>query len=123
MFDSSKQEALKELLEVLGKGIDLLTNENLDKDLYNAFEKYADSTIKMVNEAYNHNYIPYSHFNSRSITNNPISFSIPNNTWPDYIKNTYSNVTNQPSTSSEYKIKLRNLLQRLILTAKTIIYK
>ena len=48
MFDSSRQKALKELLEVLGKGIDLLANENLDKDLYDAFEKYADSTIKMV---------------------------------------------------------------------------
>lgn len=46
MFDSSRQKALKELLEVLGKGIDLLANENLDKDLYDAFEKYADSTIK-----------------------------------------------------------------------------
>ena len=59
MFDKSKQTALKELLEVLAKGIDLLANENLDKDLYEAFEKYANSTIKMTEEAYNQSLISY----------------------------------------------------------------
>lgn len=46
MFDSSKQKALKELLEVLGKGIDLLANENLDKDLYDAFENMQILQLK-----------------------------------------------------------------------------
>lgn len=55
MSDSSKQKALKELLEVISKGIDLLEFESLDKDLYEAFEKYANSTVKMVDEAYNRN--------------------------------------------------------------------
>lgn len=55
MSDSDKQKALKELFEVIQKGVDLLTNENMDKDLYEAFEKYAYSTIKMVDEAYNRN--------------------------------------------------------------------
>ena len=61
MSDRDKQKALKELFEVIQKGVDLLTNENMDKDLYEAFEKYAYSTIKMVDEA--HSYCCYLLFN------------------------------------------------------------
>ena len=36
--DMGKQKALKELLEVLSKGVDLLANDNLDKDLHSMLQ-------------------------------------------------------------------------------------
>ena len=53
---NNKQKALLELVELLNKGIDLLANNSLDEDLYNAFEKYFQSTIKLVDAAYMTNY-------------------------------------------------------------------
>lgn len=121
MFDSSKQKALRELLEVLGKGIDLLANENLDKDLYDAFEKYADSTIKMVDEAYNGGYMSYfsNPFISHNYFNhmNPINYthiSMPHSVMSGYF-------TNRQST--EYREKLKNLLKQLILLAQKVVYE
>ena len=49
---NNKQKALLELIELLNKGVDLLANNNLDKELYDAFEKYVQSTIKLVDAAY-----------------------------------------------------------------------
>ena len=131
MFDNSKQKALKELLEVLSKGIDLLANENLDKDLYEAFEKYADSTTKMVNEAYNSNYlmylaeecgyIPHNYLNPINM-NNYLNPQI--NPLDVYTRNTYVSVMNAHNNiSTEYREKLKNLLQRLISLAKMVIYE
>lgn len=122
---SNKQKSLKELFEVLGKGIDLLANENLDKDLYDAFEKYADSTIKMVNEAYNGGYMScFSNpFMSHSYFNqvNPISYtgmSIP------YVSaNIYAPYLSGYSNSAEYRNKLKNLLQKLIALAQKVVYE
>ena len=121
MFDNSKQKALKELLEVLGKGIDLLANEGLDRDLYEAFEKYADSTMKMVNEAYNGGYMSYfsNHFMPHNYFNqpNPINYtgvSIPHSAMGAY------NLTKQ---SSEYRNKLKDLLKQLILLAQKVVYE
>ena len=116
VFDMTKQKALKELLEVLSKGINLLASANVDKDLYDAFEKYADSTIKMVNNAYGqqsiwsfqNNYMPYDHFSS------------------------FHNIYNQCNTaltvmdnnqSAEYREKLKHLLQKLISMAKIVVYE
>ena len=126
MFDSSKQKALKELLEVLSKGIDLLANENLDKDLYEAFEKYAYSTIKMVDEAYNdgyiscfsHSYIPNIYFNQP----NPINYtgmSIPHSAASLHA----SYLSQQINSSVEYRNKLKNLLKQLILLAQKVVYE
>ena len=122
MFDSSKQKALKELLEVLGKGIDLLANENLDKDLYEAFEKYADSTIKMVDEAYRPAYWACSedlflahHFNHGFVgTNYDPHISIPHSAMSAYSLN---------RQSSEYRNKLKDLLKQLILLAQKVVYE
>lgn len=121
MFDGGRQKALKELLEALDKGIDLLGNETLDKDLYEAFEKYASSTIKMVHEAYRHNYIsyfsgsymPYSYsgnFNPFSATHTPVPHSAMS------AMMTHSSQFN----TIEYKAKLRLLLQELIILAKKV---
>lgn len=124
MFDSSKQKALKELLEVLGKGIDLLANENLDKDLYEAFEKYADSTIKMVNEAYRPTYWACSedlfwahHFNHV----NPINYT--GMSMPHSAASVYASYLSGHNTSAEYRKKLKDLLQKLILLAQKVVYE
>ena len=45
---NNKQKALLELIELLNKGVDLLANNNLDKELYDAFEKYVQSTNLIV---------------------------------------------------------------------------
>lgn len=120
MFDSSKQKALKELLEVLGKGIDLLANENLDKDLYEAFEKYADSTIKMVDEAYIscNNWSRY-YTNPTSIFRS--SFSVPSLNSAASVYASFLSRQNNPA--AEYREKLKNLLQRLVAVAKMVVYE
>ena len=124
MFDSSKQKALKELLEVLGKGIDLLANENLDKDLYEAFEKYADSTIKMVNEAYRPTYWACSedlfwahHFNHV----NPINYT--DISMPHSAASLHASLLSGHNNSAEYRNKLKNLLKQLILLAQKVVYE
>ena len=124
MFDSSKQKALKELLEALGKGIDLLANENLDKDLYDAFEKYADSTIKMVDEAYRPAYwacsedlfwVHHSNYAPMSTTFNT-QISIPHSA-----ASVYTSYISRHN--SEYWKKLKDLLQKLISLAQKVVYE
>lgn len=121
MLSYDQQKSLRELFIVLEKGIDLLANENLDKDLYEAFEKYANSTIKMVDEAYNGGYmsyfsnpfLPHNYFNQP----NPINYtgmSMPHSAMGAYT------LTRQ---SSEYRNKLKNLLKQLILLAQRVVYE
>lgn len=122
--DMGKQKALKELLEVLSKGIDLLANNNLDKDLYEAFEKYASSTIKMFGEAYDqgtvaylqNSYIPHDYFNSMNniYTPHSMSYNSAIGVMHDYM---YQN------QSVEYREKLKLLLQKLISIAKIVVYE
>jgi len=122
--DMGKQKALKELLEVLSKGVDLLANENLDKDLYEAFEKYASSTIKMLGEAYDqgtvaylqNSYISHDYFNS--INNIYSSYSVPHNSAMS-VMHDYMN----QNRAVEYREKLKLLLQKLISIAKIVIYE
>lgn len=52
----NKSNALDELLEVINKGIDLLGKENIDKELFNAWSRYAKSTIELIDTAYNTNF-------------------------------------------------------------------
>lgn len=54
-FDDS-EKTLRNLLEALSKGIDLLANDSVDANLYTAYEKYVISTIKLVDNAYLKNY-------------------------------------------------------------------
>ena len=118
--DMGKQKALKELLEVLSKGVDLLANENLDRDLFEAFEKYASSTIKMLGEAYDQgvvgSYIPHDYFNP--INNIYTPYSMPYNSamgvMHDYMNQNHS---------AEYRQKLKLLLQKLIYIAKMTLYE
>lgn len=133
MLDPNKQKALNELLEALGKGIDLLANEHLDKDLYEAFEKYASSTIKLIDEAYLHNYTSYLSEN--------YGYCMPHNNWisnyfnptKNYINPFNQNYIPMPHSAmsgsftnrqaSEYREKLKHLLQKLISIAKRVIYE
>lgn len=125
IFSDDRQKSLKELLEVILKGIDLLANENLDKDLYEAFEKYANSTIKMVDEAYNGGYmsyfsnpfLPHNYFNQP----NPINYtgvSIPHSA-----TSLYASYLSEHNHSAEYRNKLKNLLKQLILLAQKVVYE
>ena len=125
MFDSSKQKALKELLEVLGKGVDLLANENLDKDLYEAFEKYADSTIKMVNEAYNGGYMSYfsNPFMPHNYFNQPNPINYTGMSIPHSAASLYASYLSEHNHSAEYRNKLKNLLKQLILLAQKVVYE
>ena len=128
-----QQKSLRELFIVLEKGIDLLANENLDKDLYEAYEKYATSTIKMVNESYGQNYIPYSFndysyiphdsFNPINPFNNHIPCGVPINSFNDYSRNAYISVLSEHNHSAEYRNKLKNLLKQLILLAQKVVYE
>lgn len=125
MFDSSKQKALKELLEVLGKGVDLLANENLDKDLYEAFEKYADSTIKMVDEAYNGGYMSYfsNPFMPHNYFNQPNPINYTDISKPHSAASLYASYLSENNNSAEYRSKLKNLLKQLILLAQKVVYE
>lgn len=122
--DMGKQKALKELLEVLSKGVDLLANENLDKDLYEAFEKYASSTIKMLGEAYDqgtvaylqNSYISHDYFNP--INNIYTPYSVPHNSAMS-VMHDYMN----QNRAVEYREKLKFLLQKLISIAKIVVYE
>ena len=125
MFDNSKQKALKELLEVLGKGVDLLANENLDKDLYEAFEKYADSTIKMVDEAYNGGYMSYfsNPFMPHNYFNQPNPINYTGMSMPHSAASLYASYLSEHNNSAEYRNKLKNLLKQLILLAQKVVYE
>ena len=120
ILPDGRQKALRELFVVIEKGIDLLANENLDKDLYEAFEKYADSTVKMVDEAYRPPYWAYSEdlFWGHYFGDGRTDFH-PQATMPHSAMSAY-NLTKQ---SSEYRNKLKNLLQKLILLAQKVVYE
>lgn len=135
-FCNNKQKALLELIELLNKGIDLLSNDNLDKDLYNAFEKYVQSTIKLVDAAYMTTY-ELSFFNNydplSSCRYNPFSGG----------NSLFSNIFSHSSTipmnygihsaniaqnwgindGKNYKNELKMLLQRLVSILKILIAK
>lgn len=134
MFDNNKQKALQELLEVLEKGVNLLENGNLDKDLYEAYEKYALSTVKMVYEAYNSTNLLYFieeygcmpsndwsqyYMNPNSIFRRTQSFPALNSAASVYA----SCLSQYNNTSTEYRDKLMNLLKRLVYIAKMVVYE
>ena len=119
-----QQKSLRELFIVLEKGIDLLANENLDKDLYEAFEKYADSTIKMVNEAYNGGYMPYfsNPFMPHNYFNQPNPINYTDISMPHSAADVMLNYS-MHHQSVEYRNKLKNLLKQLILLAQKVVYE
>lgn len=130
---NNKQKALLELVELLNKGIDLLANNSLDEDLYNAFEKYFQSTIKLVDAAYmtnyefsfsnnnpflSYQYSPFFKHNDISSTLYPLS---------NYMDNRYSGIFDNSlknfgiNNAKDYKSELKILLHRLTTILKILI--
>lgn len=125
IFSDDRQKSLKELLEVISKGIDLLATDNLNKDLYDAFEKYADSTIKMVNESYGQNYTSYfsNPFMPNNYFNQPNPINYTGMSIPHSAASVYASYLSGRNTSAEYREKLKNLLKKLILLAQKVVYE
>ena len=121
MLSYDQQKSLRELFIVLEKGIDLLANENLDKDLYEAFEKYANSTIKMVDEAYNGGYMSY--FSNPFMPHNYFNQPNPINYTDISMLHSAMSAYSLNRQSSEYRNKLKNLLKQLILLAQKVVYE
>ena len=118
IFSSSNKQALFAMLDTLSKGIDLLANDNLDGKLYDAFEKYAISTVKMVDVAYMTNYewrfIEKDYFNPFY---NSISSYFPQ---PQCHIPNYAYPFRENEELIKYKGKLKTLLQKITTVVKEI---
>ena len=130
---NNKQKALLELVELLNKGIDLLANNSLDEDLYNAFEKYFQSTIKLVDAAYMTNY-EFSFSNNNPFLSYQYSpffkhSDISSTLYPlsHYMDNRYSGIFDNSlknfgvNNAKDYKSELKILLHRLTTILKILI--
>ena len=127
LFDNNKRKVISELLEVVNKGIELLATEHLDKYLYDSFERYVVSTLKIADSTFATNYASYfSSNNGNSIWSNNYGFS------PNF--NLYKNMFYPNSAASlnrmqqmeqetkEYKIKLKYTMQQLITIVNGLMY-
>lgn len=129
-FDDS-EKTLHELLEVLSKGIDLLANDNLAANLYEAYEKYVIATIKLVDNSYCKNYtkrfeekdfFSSYHFTS-ALRYSPPRIDMSYKTSfgnSEYNQGQYLNPFIQNYSSVNYKEKLKVLLQKIIIVVKEI---
>lgn len=131
---NNKQKALLELIELLNKGVDLLANNNLDKELYDAFEKYVQSTIKLIDAAYTttyefsfannydslspYRYNPFMRHNDISSSLFPQP-SIMSSNYSSYPASLFQNWG--VGDSKDYKSDLKILLQRLISILKSLV--
>ncbi len=131
---NNKQKALLELIELLNKGVDLLANNNLDKELYDAFEKYVQSTIKLVDAAYTttyefsfaNNYDPLSPYRYNPFSGGNSLFSSMfshSSTIPVNYSIHSADITQNwgGNDGKKYKNELKILLQRLISILKILI--
>lgn len=127
LFDNNKRKVISELLEVVNKGIELLATEHLDKSLYDSFERYVVSTLKIADSTFATNYASY--FSSNVNT----SFGFNNcglgTTFNPYLNMSYPNSTaslnrmhKMEQETKEYKIKLKYTLQQLVIIIKGIMY-
>lgn len=128
-FDDS-EKTLRELLEVLSKGIDLVANDSISADLYYAYEKYVISTVKLVDKAYFKNYA--SRFEERNPFDsypfiNPSIYSQPRIYEPCYQfnhRNLLGNLGYEQQTgvnpTIDYKEKVRVLLQKITTVIKEL---
>ena len=126
MINYNKQKALGELLDVINKGISLLANEYLDKDLCQAYEKYVFSTIQLVDNAYQTNY-------AVEFSNSYLLFdTVSSTSYQKCLLNALSHINMPHSAKSvaqqhneissiNYKKTLKDLLQKLIYVIKNLI--
>ena len=139
MFSNNKKKAMQELLDTINQGIDLLTNKNLDKNLYEAFERYVISVVKLVDVAYSANYafnfiqsnnnFLFNQINMQNgigaYCNNPFSFNAPSQNplaWNNpYMSNYGIGISTPPEI--DYQDKLKEVLKKLVLIAKALAYE
>lgn len=130
LFDNNKRKVISELLEVISKGLELLTTEHLDKNLYVSFERYISTTLKIVDGTFATNYESY--FSSKdyiSPWNNHYGYANLFNLYQNksYL-NTASDVHNmhkmhqKEQETKEYKIKLKYTLQQLVKIVKELMF-
>lgn len=133
MIEYNKQNALAELLDVINKGIDLLASNYLEQDLYNAYERYALSTLQLVDAAFLTTYsFDFSNNSSRfsslgypNVANAPIGLR-------DYLNPQYLHSArdiaqqfglSDNNNNSNNISNLKLLLQRLVSIMKTLILR
>ena len=122
MLNYNKQKALGELLDVINKGISLLANDYLDKNLCQAYEKYVFSTMQLVDAAFTTSYslefsISYSPFEHSS----PVygNYKWLNDITSGHMPHSAQDVSQ--TSAKNYKEKLQKLLQRLVDIVKILI--
>lgn len=126
MINYNKQKALGELLDVINKGIGLLANEYLGKDLYQAYEKYVFSTMELVDAAFttsyslefSNNYSPFGH--SSSVYGNYKWLKAITSGGMPHCAQDFSK-TLGGSNARSHKEELQRLLQRLVDIVKVLI--
>lgn len=127
LFDNNKRKIISELLEVISKGIELLATEHLDKNLYDSFERYVISTLKIADSTFVTNYASYfSSSRGTSIWPNNYGFGTSPN---PYMNMSYPNsaasfnrMQKMEQETKEYKIKLKYTLQQLVTIVKGLMY-
>lgn len=127
LFDNNKRTIISELLEAISKGIELLAAEHLDKNLYDSFERYVISTLKIADSTFATNYASYfSSNNSTSIW--PTNYGFGSSFTP-YFNMSYPNsaasvsrMQKMEQETKEYKIKLKYTLQQLVTIVKGLMY-
>lgn len=126
LFDNNKRKVISELLEVINKGVELLTTEYLDKNLYDSFERYVVSTLKVADSTFATNYASYfSSSSGASIWPNNYGFGTSlnpylNMSYPDSAAS-LNRVQKMEQETKEYKIKLKYTLQQLVTIVKSLL--
>lgn len=127
LFDNNKRKIISELLEVISKGIELLATEHLDKNLYDSFERYVISTLKIADSTFATNYASYFSTNS-SPSIWPTNYGLVPSFTP-YFNMSYPNsaasvnrMQEMEQETKEYKIKLKYTLQQLVTIVKGLMY-
>ncbi len=144
-YSASTPQAMEKLLEAMDKGIDLLINQNLDKDLYDAFERYVISTLKLVDvycrTSYEADFVQFSNNSIFNQFNIPADMGVCSNPMYLYNNSSFLNVAspnpivwNNPympncgigiskQTEINYQDKLKEVLKKLVSIAKIVAYK
>ena len=126
LFDNNKSKVMSELLDVISTGVELLTTEHLDKGLYDSFERYATSTLKVVDVTFATNYAAYISSNNTSLWKNSYGvgdlFGLCSNVHYPNSAASINRMKQIEQETKEYKIKLKYILQQLIIIMKSIIY-
>lgn len=125
-FDDNKSKVISELLDVISKGVELLATEYLEKGLYDSFERYVTSTLKVVDVTFATNYVSYISPNNTSLWNHNYGIGGLFNSYSNmHYPNSAASINRMKQMEQEtkkYKIKLKYILQQLVIIVKGIMY-